>query len=557
MLRKLCFATLISCSFSTLASQPLPDANAVNRYATQLLEQQAIAPAGPGLAVLVARDDTVLFKQAYGQANIELGVALTPEQTFRIGSVTKQFAAAALLKLIDEGKAKLDDPLSKYLPDYPNANAITLAQLLNHTSGIKSYTGIAGYMHNKIRRDLSTQELIAEFKDEATDFAPGSAFRYNNSGYVLVGAVIEAISGKSWHRYLHDTILQPNNLSDILYPAEVNIVPGMVSGYSQAQGKPATQAELISMTQPHAAGALVANLDALWRWNRLLHEGSLLQPATYQQMITPSGVVAAEGGNYGFGITRGTLRGFNNLQHGGGINGFTSLLVYLPDPKITVAVLSNNENPATSFDYISRKLAAFAAGKPYPEFKALALTPAQLNEFSGVYSKGEDNRTLSVRDGTLYSSRAGGQAFALTPQQNDYFAFNNSVTRLSAQRDASGKVVSVRLHYDGDDEGQLWHRTADIAQKSDITLTSAQRQALQGRYASEQLQLDILASSDGNSLLVQVTGQPALPLKATAARSLYLTDVDASLEFAPAEGPVQQVTLKQGPANLVLQRQSQ
>jgi D-alanyl-D-alanine carboxypeptidase len=148
------------------------------------------------VAVLVARGDELLVQTARGMASIELGVALTPEQRFRLGSVTKQFAAALLLRLIDQGKARLDDPLSKFLPDYPNGAAIRLSMLLNHSGGMKSYTGIRGYMHNPIRRDLSTQELIAEFKDQPVDFAPGAAWAYNNSGYVLVGAVIEAITGK-------------------------------------------------------------------------------------------------------------------------------------------------------------------------------------------------------------------------------------------------------------------------------------------------------------------------------------------------------------------------
>lgn len=555
MFKPLYLATLFSCSFATLAAPALPDATAVNHYATTLLEQQAIASDGPGLAILVARDDKALFKHAYGQASIELGVPLKPEHKFRIGSVTKQMAAAALLKLIDDGKAALNDPLSKYLPDYPKGSEITLLQLLNHTSGVKSYTGIAGYMHNNIRRELTTAELIDEFKDLPFDFEPGSAFKYNNSGYVLLGAVIENISGQSWHQYLNDAILAPNKLSHILYPGETSIVAGMASGYGQLDDNPATTASLLSMTQPHAAGALVADLTALWQWNRTLHEGKVLKPDTYTQMVTPTGAAAENGGNYGFGITTGSLRGLTSLQHGGGINGFSSLLLYIPETKVTVAILSNNESPGVNFDYISRKLAAFAAGKEYPDYQTIDLTEPQLQEFSGVYSKGEDSRTLQVRHGKLYSIRAGGQPFELTPQANDFFGFSDSITRLSAQRDNSGKVISVTMHYDADDAGQQWLRTGDVASKADIPLTTAQQQALLGRYASDELKLQILLSADGAGLQVQLEGQPALDLKAATERSLYLTVVDASLEFAPETGPVQHVTLTQGPARIVLARQ--
>src|SRR5690606_5351764 len=139
----------------------------------------------------------------------ELGVALSPDHVFRIGSVTKQFGAAAVLRLVEEGKLGLDDPLSKFLPDYPNGASISVRQLLNHTSGLKSYTGIEGVMEGPIRLDLDTAALVASFKDLPADFPPGTDWAYNDSGYVLVGAVIEAASGQAWHQYLEQALLAP------------------------------------------------------------------------------------------------------------------------------------------------------------------------------------------------------------------------------------------------------------------------------------------------------------------------------------------------------------
>lgn len=556
MLKQFWLATAICCVSGVIqAAQPLPDAKAVSRFANQLLQQQKIDQQGPGVTVLVARGDEVLFKQAYGQANIELSVPLSPEHKFRIGSVTKQFAAAALLKLIDEGKASLTDPLTKYLPDYPNGEAITLLQLLNHTSGVKSYTGIAGYMHNKIRHELSTAELINEFKDQPVDFSPGADFAYNNSGYVLLGAVIETISGKSWHQYINDALLQPNNLTNIVYPAEQTVIPGMASGYSLRSGPDVTQAALLSMTQPHAAGALVADADALWQWNRLLHGGKLLKAATYQQMITPTGAAAENDGNYGFGISSGKLRGMQELQHGGGINGFVSLLVYLPQPDLTVVMLRNSDGRGPDLSYLSRKIAAYASGNPYPEYTPVALTEAQLRSVSGVYNKGEDSRTLEVRDGKLFSTRAGGRPFELIPQGNDSFGFSDSVTRLVIKRNASNNPDSLIMYYDGDGDGEIWQRTGDVALKAEIALTGQQQQVLVGDYASDQLQLKIFQNDRGDGLLVQVTGQPAFELKAASERSLYLTVVDAKLEFEPSHGQANQVTLLQGAGRFVLTRQ--
>ncbi|MCF4008350.1 serine hydrolase domain-containing protein [Rheinheimera sp. UJ63] len=555
MLKQLWLASVLCCtSGAVMATTTLPNTTAISGYADQLLLQQPIDSKGPGVAVLVARGDEVLFHKAYGQANIELAVPLSSEHKFRIGSVTKQFAAAALLKLIDEGKASLSDPLNKYLPDYPNAKNITLLHLLNHTSGVKSYTGIPGYMHNNIRRELTTAELIDEFKDLTVDFAPGADFRYNNSGYVLLGAVIETISGKSWHQYINDALLQPNQISNIRYPGEQTIIPGMASGYSLRPRQDVTQAALLSMTQPHAAGALVADAHALWQWNRLLHGGKLLTAASYQQMITPTGAAAENDGNYGFGIFRGTLRGMEELQHGGGINGFVSMLIYVPQAKITVVMLRNSDGPGPDLSYLGRKIAAYASGNPYPEYPSVSLSEAQLREVSGVYSKAEDSRTLEIQNGKLFSTRAGSRPFELIAQGNDSFGFTDSVTRLVIQRNKEGNPIGLNMFYDGDGAEEFWQRTGDVATRADISLTPQQQQALIGNYASEQLQLKIF-SDDANGLVVQVAGQPALALKAASARSLYLTVVDATLEFEPATGQAKQLTLTQGPGRFVLTRQ--
>ena len=258
------------------ATQAAEDAE-LRALAERLLAENAPADA-PGIAVLVARGDRVLFRGARGLADVELGVPLTPEQTFRIGSVTKQFSAAALLKLVEAGKVGLDDPLSKYVKGYPNGDAIKVRHLLDHTSGVKSYTGIDGYMRESIKRELSTQELIAVFKDLPADFAPGQDFRYNNSGYVLLGAVIEAASGQPWHEYVRQSLLQPLKLEHTRYGDVHALIPGMVEGYTRRDGAVAPM-DFLDLSQPHAAGALVSTLADLLRWNRALHGGRVLRAA--------------------------------------------------------------------------------------------------------------------------------------------------------------------------------------------------------------------------------------------------------------------------------------
>src|SRR5690554_3883192 len=214
------------------AAQPV-SAQEVSRYATALLEEAYPDAGGPGAAVLVARGDEVLFRGARGMASVELGVPLSADHVFRLASVTKQLAAAGVLKLAEDGKLSLDDPLAKFLPDYPGGDAVTVRMLLDHTSGIRSYTSIPGVMEGPIQRDLSTAQLVDTFKDEQPDFAPGEDWRYNNSGYVLVGAVIEEASGQPWHAYLGQVLFEPLGMAHTGYGNQAErLIPGHVTGYT-------------------------------------------------------------------------------------------------------------------------------------------------------------------------------------------------------------------------------------------------------------------------------------------------------------------------------------
>ncbi|MBB5205504.1 CubicO group peptidase (beta-lactamase class C family) [Inhella inkyongensis] len=526
-------------------------AQTLSAYAEQLLDEQGIKKDGPGLTLLVAQGDKLLYQGARGMASVELGVPLKPEHRMRLGSITKQFAAATLLKLIDEGKASLDDRLSKFLPDYPNGQAITLAQLLNHSSGVKSYTGIAGYMVNPIRAQLSTAELVKVFKDLPVDFAPGQQYRYNNSGYVLVGAVIEALSGKSWHQTLDAALLKPQRV-DVRYPGEQGLIAGQAQGYSRGESGELATAGLVSMTQPHAAGALVGNVESLWRWNQALHGGKLLQPASYQRMVTPEG--AAQGARYGFGIGTDSLRGQLMLQHGGGIHGFSTLLVYQPEAQLTVALLSNSDSAGLSLDLIARKLAAKALGKPYPAIRPVKLDSGALQAYEGVYSAdgGKLSRTLRVIDGVLTSTRTGSRPIKLTPLGGDRFAFEGSVAQAQIERSAQGATLA----YYPDAEGQAdrWAKVAELPQQLAVALKPAELQALVGEYVGAQIRMRIFLDEQGR-LKGQVPGQPVVSLTAQSARELQVVEVDARLSFSAEPDKALSVTLKQGGAVLALTRQ--
>lgn len=516
----------------------------VTRYAEDLLDT-VYAEAGPGAALLVARGDEVLFRSARGQANVELGVPLSVDQVFRIGSVTKQFAAAGLLTLVEAGKVSLADPVSKYVKDFPNGAAITVRQLLDHTSGVKSYTGIDGVMAGPIMIDRTTAALIDTFKDEKIDFAPGEKWAYNNSGYVLVGAVIEAASRMPWHAYLDQALFQPLGLKHTRYGDDAAVIPGHVRGYSLQFGE-LTPMRHLSMTQPHAAGALVSTVADLHRWNRALHEGRVLKDATYRQMITPAG--AAEEAKYGFGISRGTLRGEDMLSHGGGIHGFLSFLLYLPGSDTTVAILQNADGlvGGTSPDAIARKIAAMSIGEPYPAATPIAVTPAALAEVEGIYRLDEKTtRTLRVVDGTLTGQRTGGAPAKLVPIARDTFLYDDGFNRFDILRDTAGAVSGMRFYANGEGEGEVVARTTEpLPTAVVVELPPEAKARVAGAYAREGMLLNVFL--EGDVLKGQMVGQPAFALQASSPNDFSVPAVGAELAFAPETGAVQTMTLKQG-----------
>ncbi len=538
-----------------VAAATTPDAAAVAAHAEAELARHVADAGGPGMAVLVARGDEVLYRGARGMASIELGVPLRPDHVFRIGSVTKQFAAAGLLKLVDEGKVALDDPLSKFLPDYPRGDAYTVAQLLNHTSGIPSYTDIPGYMDQEIRRDLDTAALVAVFKDRPADFAPGAQWRYNNSGYVLVGAVIEAASGMPWDRWLATSQFEPLGLAATRGGHTQTVIPRHAAGYS-ASPEGVTTAAPLSMSQPHAAGALVSTVDDLHRWNRALHGGKVISPEGYRRMITPEGKAGEPPNRYGYGVQLGTLRGRALIEHGGGINGFLSMLLYLPDSEISVAVLRNSEGVGgEAATTLAKSLAAFALGDPYPAAVAVDVPEAELAALQGVYRQDAQNaRTLRLVEGALTSQRSGGRPFRLLPIGDDSFLFEGSLTILRIERDADGKPVAMRFFAEGEGEGEVWPRTDEsIDGPAAIELPRAALERLVGEYVADGLSFKVFFD-DVDVLRVQVPGQPAFALKAIADDTLVVTEVDARFVFAPAEGPAQTATLLQGPARIEARR---
>ncbi|MGO1540281.1 MAG: serine hydrolase domain-containing protein [Luteimonas sp.] len=530
--------------------------DALAHYAAQVLETAYPDANAPGAAVLVARGDEVLFRDARGMASVELGVPLSADHVFRLGSITKQVAAAGVLKLVEEGKVSLDDPLSKFLPEYPDGDAISVRMLLDHTSGIRSYTSIPGVMDGPIQRDLSTGQLIDSFKDERADFAPGEEWSYNNSGYVLVGAVIEQASGQPWHAYLGQALFEPLDMAHTGYGDQAQVlIPGHVTGYTKgADGT--VRARYLSMTQPHAAGALVSKVDDMLLWNRALHGDGLLQPSSHAAMVELVGKAGES--NYGFGIVVGELRGQTLYEHGGGIFGFSTHLMYLPDSELTVVVLQNTDSGTAGFQpgETARRLAAFALGEPYPDAVAVEVDPDSLRSAEGVYRIDDDSaRVLRVVDGKLTSKRTGGPRFDLIPVAEDDYVYQDSLTRMRIERDETGDAVAMLFQADGDGEFERVARTDEPMSpaRARIELPREAREQLVGSYVGPGMTMRVFLEDE--SIMIQLAGQPSVEVFAESARVLYPNVVEATLEFMPEEGQARSLLLKQGGAMIPFARE--
>ena len=236
-------------------------------------------PGEPGAAVLVAKDGNILYRKAFGMANLELGAQMKPEMVFEIGSMTKQFTAVSILMLMEQGKLSLDDDITRFIPDYPTQGyKITIHHLLTHTSGIKSYTSMPEWF-GLWRKDYSPLELIGIFKDQPMDFAPGEKFLYNNSAYFILGYVIEKSSGQTYQEFIENNIFKPLQMNDTYYGSLSKIIKNRASGYQQEENG-FINAEYLSMTQPYAAGSIMSNVDDLLKWQKAISDNKLVKAET-------------------------------------------------------------------------------------------------------------------------------------------------------------------------------------------------------------------------------------------------------------------------------------
>jgi D-alanyl-D-alanine carboxypeptidase len=306
--------------------------------------------------VLVAQNGVPVFRQAFGLANREWGIPNVPEAKFRIASITKEFTATAILQLAEAGMLSIDDPVSKYYTDAPVTwKDITLRHLLTHTSGIPSYTSLPQFFDEDAKVDRTPDEIIKLTRDKPLEFEPGTKFTYDNTGYIILGYIIEKVSGERYADYIQHHIFQPLGMKSSGYDSTEAILPQRASGYRWEKTE-FVNADYLSMSLPFSAGSLYSTIDDLLIWDQALYAGKLLNGTSFKAMFTDYGH------GYGFGWFINKLFGHNLISHSGGINGFVSMFERFPDDKLTVIVLSNENNAPVG--RLADGLAALYLGVP-------------------------------------------------------------------------------------------------------------------------------------------------------------------------------------------------
>jgi len=522
-----------------------PELKNINAGFDKLLAAQ-FKPGETGCAALVAVKGHIVYKKAFGLANLELNVPMQSDMVFRIGSITKQFTAVAILQLEEQGKLSLQDDIAKFIPGYPTqAYKITIENLLTHTSGIKSYTNVPEF-HEYMKEDLKPEEAIDKFKNLPMEFAPGTKWNYNNSGYFLLGYIIEKVTGMKYQDYIEQKLFKPAGMTNSLYGSDSKIVKNRAYPY-EANGDKTVNAEYLSMLLPYSAGSLMSTVEDLYKWNRALLTDTLIKKETLARAWTEFKLADGKRTNYGYGWFIDTLQGSPSVDHGGGINGYLTKGIYLPKEDVFVAVFSNNT--AKSPDVVAARLAAMAIGK----FNLHVETPVPadlIDQYPAVYEDEAGTQRLVFKEGDeLLSQRNHGEKLEIKQFARDKFFFDKYFTILTFNRDASGKIIGVEAE-DGGTVTKFKRTDKPLPLHTAIELPVE----IMSRYVGDYELAPgfvLTVTLEGNKMMTQASGQGKIEIFPETETKFFLKVVDAQLDFVKDEsGKYNKVILHQAGRDL-------
>ncbi len=529
--------------------------------------------------VLVAEKGQVIFKKGYGMANMEWNIANTPDTKFRLGSVTKQFTAMLIMQLVETGKIKLTDPVTTYLPDYPKSTGdkITVHHLLTHTSGVPNYTDVPNFFQTLARNPYTPDAFVKTFADRPLDFEPGTKFSYSNSGYFLLGVLIEHVTGKPYAQVLQENIFTPLQLRDTGYDLFSPILPKRAAGYEREQGT-YVNAPYLDMSIPYAAGSLYSTVEDLYRWDQALYTDKLLSASTKATMFRPFLGSYQAGFGYAYGWVVGKTKVGDRkdslllIEHGGGINGFNTLISRVPQDKQLVVLLSNaGRAPLDAMrQNILRVLydqPVQTPKKPVADLLRQSVMSEPLATAQQKFAAWKANKAYEVNEDDMnilgYELMRSGklpESIAVFTLNADTFpaSYNVYDSRGEAYMMAGDKPAAIRDYKKsvelnpGNTNGidKLNELNGTVVAPKAIAVDTTVLASYVGSY---QLApgFSIAITRENARLFLQATGQDRFEVFARSATEFYLKVVDAQVSFVKdATGEVDQLVLHQNGRDL-------
>ena len=440
-----CLLLAAQVSAQTATAAAAPSAQEITRKVDEYMKAAMRVNRFNG-AVLLARDGQPIVSRGYGMANVELDVPNTPQIVFRLGSVTKQFTGLAIVLLQERGKLNVNDPACKYLSDCPQSwQPITIKHLLTHTSGIPNYTEFPEFMKTAAA-ETSAADLANRFRDKPLQFTLGEKYAYSNSGYFLLGMIIERASGKSYADFLQENIFTPLGMKQSGYDSPVRIIKNRAAGYARTNDG-LVNAAPISMSAAYSAGALYSTVEDLLLWDQALYTEKLVSRKSLDEAFTPfkSG--------YGYGWSIGKRFDRQVIGHGGGIFGFSTYISRYPADRVTVIVLSNVEGAPSG--EIANSLAAIVFGAPYEipaERKEIQVAAKTLEKYVGQYQLTPQLAlSITLEDGKLLGQISTQPKLELAAESETVFFFKTVNAQVTFVINAQGEVTGLTFRQGGSD----------------------------------------------------------------------------------------------------------
>jgi CubicO group peptidase (beta-lactamase class C family) len=512
--------------------------------------EQSLMDDSTGTAVLVSQKGKIIYEKGFGYASLEHHVPVTSKTKFRIGSITKQFTASAILKLQEDNLLNMKDPLSKYIPDFPRGNEVTIHHLLTHTSGIHNYTNRPDF-REAVTLEMKPEDMIETIKKDTFDFDPGAQYRYSNSGYFILGYIIEKVSGLSYGEFLKKNFFTPAEMFDTGVHQQNVILENEAAGYSYINNR-LEKALNWNMSQAGGAGALYSTIIDLFKWNELIFKGKLLSKESIEAAFTPAIFNDGEtnlpgGGQYGYGWDINTFRGLKEIGHGGGLAGFVSNIARYPEAEMSIIILRNcspfkNINPFSLHREIA-EIYLWQEMEPQESFtKDTTVSAVIYDDYVGRYEyPGSAVLIVTKEENRLFAQLTGQPRFEIYPRSEKEFFWKVADAQITFVRNEEGRVTHA-IHHQGGQEFQV----VKIKEKKIADIDPAIYDSYTGEYKLTK-NLIITVIKEENQIFIQLTGQPRFEIFPSSETEYFLKVVKAEVTFLKdAKGNITGLILNQG-----------